>query len=283
MKRYFYLKTSAPFFVKFNLLAFLSILCSVSVFAQTSVTIAPSADAFIRNGTYASTNYGSDVSLVVKGSTATNFSRRSYLKFPLSGVSNIVSAKLRVYGNNTESTTAISVSAHGITDDSWTESGITWNNAPSSSTAIASIGVNNVAKYYEWDVTNYVKSEFAGNKVASFALRNVSNQNLVVSFNSKENASNKPQLVITTSGSTTSSNALLFIENLDKFPSNDHFVASRIQNRWTRDTVAPFRYNANHDTARIRIHNKGMGTLTINNLILSNTSTWKFLKLEVLH
>ncbi len=68
------------------------------------------------------------------------------------------------------------------------------------------------------------------------------------------------------------SNALLFIENRDKFPSNDNFVNSRIQNSW--------RSNVNHDTVKIRIHNKGIGTLTITKLTLSNSTKWKFLTLK---
>ncbi|MEJ7682481.1 MAG: hypothetical protein WKG06_32435 [Segetibacter sp.] len=75
----------------------------------------------------------------------------------------------------------------------------------------------------------------------------------------------------------TSSNALLFVENPDKFPANDRFVFSRVQIRFTRDSI---NYNANHDSLAVRIHNKGLNTLIIQNLILSNDTAWKLVKLK---
>ncbi|WP_018612520.1 malectin domain-containing carbohydrate-binding protein [Segetibacter koreensis] len=76
---------------------------------------------------------------------------------------------------------------------------------------------------------------------------------------------------------TTLSNAYLFVENLDKFPSNDHFVFSKIQVPWSRDGKT---YNANHDSLTVRIHNKGINNLIIKSLVLSNNTTWKFVKLK---
>jgi hypothetical protein len=70
---------------------------------------------------------------------------------------------------------------------------------------------------------------------------------------------------------TPLSNALLFIENPDKFPSNEEFVFSKIQIPWSRDGVV---YNSNHDYLKVRIHNKGLSPLIIRNLTLSDT-TWK--------
>lgn len=73
------------------------------------------------------------------------------------------------------------------------------------------------------------------------------------------------------------SNALLFVENTDKFPANDYFVASRIQIPWSRDKT---NYNANHDSLTVRIHNNGINSLTIKNLSLSSTSRWQIQKLK---
>jgi hypothetical protein len=169
-------KYMSYFFLRFNLIGFLFVFSCVSVFAQSSVTLTPIADAFVRNGIYAGNNFGSNTTLIVKGTTTSDFARVSYLKFQLSSVSAVVTAKLRVYGSNTESTTSISMSVFG-TGDSWTESGITWNNAPAASTtALSSVGVNNVIKYYELDVTDYVQAEFGGDKVASFLLKDATNQ-----------------------------------------------------------------------------------------------------------
>jgi hypothetical protein len=171
-------------------------------FSTSSNTIAPVADAYIRNGTYAGTNYGTDTSLLIKGSASSGYTRASYLKFSLDSVRNISSAKLRVYGRNTESTSLIKISAFGVTNDSWTEKGITWSNAPvTTTTPLSSIAVNDQSKYYDLDVTNFIKSQFSGDKVASLLIKDTASQNKTLMFNSRENTKYPPQLVITDSTS----------------------------------------------------------------------------------
>jgi hypothetical protein len=75
--------------------------------------------------------------------------------------------------------------------------------------------------------------------------------------------------------------AALFIENRDRFPNNDRFVASRLQEPWKArtNTVAPFYYNSNHDTARVRIYNHGTAPLLVSGTELSPTNNWRYLKL----
>ncbi|GGC10417.1 CBM96 family carbohydrate-binding protein [Dyadobacter sediminis] len=176
-----------------------------NVTAPTSVTLSPLADSYVRNGSYAGTNYGSATNMVVKSGSGDGITRSAYLKFSLSSLSQVSSAKLRIYASNTENTTSINLSAYGVDNDSWTEGGINLNNAPaSSSTVLGSVGVNNTAKYYEIDVTAYVQAQLAADKVVSIAVKNPSNQNKNVNINSKENASNKPQLLIVTNGPVTS-------------------------------------------------------------------------------
>jgi hypothetical protein len=266
---------------RFCIVVLLLIAGTTSILAQTTnstQTLTPLADAYVRNGGFAGINYGTDTSLLVKSSSSSGYTRYSYMKFSLSNISNITSAKLRIYGYNTENTSLINVSVYSVSDDSWTETGITWNNKPATATtALNAVSVNNITQYYEIDITNFIIAEASGDKVASLVLLNPSTQNRLLSFNSKENAKNSPQLVVTTSSTASLGNPHLFVKNLDGFPSNDHFVASRIQIPWSRDGVT---YNVNHDTARIRIHNKGIDPLTISNIILSDNSHWKFLKLK---
>ena len=184
-----------------------------------------------------------------------------------------------MYGRNSDNTASINISAFNIDNDSWTESGITFNNAPvASASALTSISISDQAKYYEMDVTEYIKAQFTGDKVVSFLLKDISNQNKNLVFNSKENSNNPPQLIIGTSDNTIAqSNALLFVENPDRFPSNDYFVFSKVQIPWSRDTL---NYNTNHDSVAVRINNKGINPLTINNLILSDNSAWKIEKVK---
>jgi N-acetylneuraminic acid mutarotase len=176
---------------------------------NATTNLLPLADAFVRSGSFATKNYGSDTSLIVKGSIVSGYSRTSYLKFSLSSVSKVSYAKLRIYGRNIDNTKSINLSIYGLTNDSWTESGITFNNAPVAATsALSSVSVNDQPKYYELDVTNFVKSQFAGDKMVSLLIKDASNQNSRVRFNSKDNVKNKPQLIISSSASRTTAEVI---------------------------------------------------------------------------
>ncbi|WP_138475803.1 malectin domain-containing carbohydrate-binding protein [Dyadobacter bucti] len=162
-----------------------------------TLTLTPQADAHVRNGSYSAINYGNEQAMLVKTGSGDGITRSSYLKFSLGNVSDVTSAKLRIYGSNLENSTGINLSAYGVDNDSWTETGINFNNAPSASaTALSSVSVNNVAKYYELDVTSYVQAQAAGDKVVSLQIRNATSQNKNLSFNTKENAANQPQLIV---------------------------------------------------------------------------------------
>ena len=162
-------------------------------------TLLPLADAFIRDGSFAETNFGRDTALVVKGASVSNYVRLSYLKFSLNNVSNIGSAKLHIYGRNIDNAAAINISSYGVDNDAWTESDITFNNAPAASTsALSSVSINNEAKFYELDVTNYVKTQILSDKIVSFLIKDSANQNSNIVFNSRDNIKNLPKLIITT-------------------------------------------------------------------------------------
>ena len=167
------------------------------------VNLSPLADSYTRNGSYANINYGNDTNLMVKTSSSSGFTRKAYLKFSLdtaslANVGNITSAKLKIYGHNAENFSFINISAFGVLTDSWAESGITWNNAPATSAfALSSVGVSDQLKYYELDVTNFVKQEVAGNRIASFVIKDTTISNKNLAFHSRENPHFPPQLVIT--------------------------------------------------------------------------------------
>jgi hypothetical protein len=113
---------------------------------------------------------------------------------------------LRVYGRNIDNTNTVKIFAYGVNNDTWTETGITFSNAPTASTSVLdSAAVNNVAKYYDIDITSYVKTQASGDKIVSVLLKDPLTKNTNIVFNSKEHKSNKPQLVISTSTGTSSS------------------------------------------------------------------------------
>lgn len=92
------------------------------------VALSDAADAFIQGGSSDNTNYGTWSYDIVEGSTGT-YDRKIYVKFNLSSIpSTITSATLYlvpyvVTGIDTDS-------IYTVSDNSWTQLGITWNNAP---------------------------------------------------------------------------------------------------------------------------------------------------------
>lgn len=100
------------------------------------VALSDTDDAFIQGGADANTNYGTWSYNIVEGSTGI-YARKTYIKFDLSGISStITSATLYlvptiVTGINTDA-------IYPVANTSWTETEITWNNAPALGTTPAS-------------------------------------------------------------------------------------------------------------------------------------------------
>ncbi|KAA6440403.1 DNRLRE domain-containing protein [Dyadobacter flavalbus] len=179
---------------------------------RTGLTLQPNADAYIRDGIYNNTNYGSESNLDIKNIAGELSPKRSsYLRFQLPANTGITSAKLRVYGHNHENSKDISIHAYGVDDDSWTEYGIVRSNAPVVSTlSLGYVAVNSVYKYYEIDVSSYVKAQQqAGDAQVSFLLADPNNRNTRIVFNSKENGSFPPQLIVQTTLPVANSNTRL--------------------------------------------------------------------------
>jgi hypothetical protein len=127
----------------------------------------PTRDAYVRDGAYATTNFGTDVALAVKNS-ATDFSRRTWLAFDISHFASITTAKLRLFVTSLDNSAANAVSANVFStpasSNGWGELTITWNNAPATGQQIASNRVDtpNVGTWIEWDVTSAVQAEVGG-------------------------------------------------------------------------------------------------------------------------
>ncbi len=196
--------------------------------AENIISEAPLADAYVRDGSFAGNNYGNDTSLLVKldNTTTAGYKRRAYLKFPVN-TANIITAKLRLYGYNTENNTNTYLTVKGLTNDTWTEAGITWNNAPAPpANSLYTNSINANKTYYEFDVTSFVKEEAATNGLVSFVVMDTAGQNRILSFNSKEFGANPPQLVITTAGASG---------NLTNLKVNFQDSATTAPSGWVRD------------------------------------------------
>jgi|GEM_PF-2267350 len=167
------------------------------------ITYYPAADSYVRSGSNANKNYGTASVLESKNDPTFTSSRRiAYIKFDYSDISSINSAVLKFTTQGTVTNHVLHV--YGLTNTSWTETGITWNNAPNNNTSgygltgsgITDIGTvtNNGNGIYTINVTNYVKSQ-AG-KIATFViLTDTPDDALVDSITSRE-GTNKPVLEI---------------------------------------------------------------------------------------
>jgi hypothetical protein len=167
--------------------------------AQTKTLLA-TASSYVRDGASAGLNFGTSNDLIVKRSGTTGNTRETYLKFDLSSLTSITSAKLRLNGRLTDTSNAsVLTRIYFATNTTWSETGLTWNNKPASGTTIrGSLTVTGTtAKWYEVDLTSFLQSEFAaGHKVVTLVLKNPNTSSAQTAFASDETA-NGPQLVVT--------------------------------------------------------------------------------------
>lgn len=174
--------------------------------AVVTTNLSPTGDTFVRDGSYGNDINGSATTMLCKNVTsASSYTRWSYVKFDTTGLGTISSAKVRVYANlSTTSPASMDVSVYGqqFTSSSpeWSESTLTWNNKTLPlSTALATKTVTGTGQVvYEWDVTTFARSEAsAGRRKFGLVFKAIpANTEAAVIFNSKEATSNKPVLVV---------------------------------------------------------------------------------------
>ena len=153
--------------------------------APSTTTFSAVEDSYVNEGN-ASANFGTSSNLWVDGDAG--LALHSYIKFTVSGTSGTVTnATLRLYVNNA-SADAFNVYT---TTNAWTETGLTWNNKTAASTLVASTGAVSAGGYVDVDVT----SAITGNGTFSFVLLPRSADS--TGINSRNNAANQPQLVVT--------------------------------------------------------------------------------------
>lgn len=148
--------------------------------------VEPVADAHVRRD-QPGANFGGSAGLRVDGDPQTN----SYLRFDVSVPEGetVTKATLRVFANQSSGS---GITVHGVADNSWQESQITWDNAPAIGASVGGAGGYSVNTYVEVDVTALVT---VTGPVSMAIKRSSSTAN---TFNSRQAASNRPQLVVET-------------------------------------------------------------------------------------
>ena len=154
---------------------------------QTStLTFITNADARVQQSN-PGTNYGTANYLLVDG--ASNSDVESFIRFTVSGATGSVqNARLRVYITSNNSANGPAAYA---ANNSWTETGITWNNRPARTSGVLdNKGATSKNSWLEYNVTAAV----TGNGTYSFVL--VADSADAIRFSSRE-GSRAPELVVT--------------------------------------------------------------------------------------
>ncbi|WP_269539033.1 DUF7594 domain-containing protein [Cerasicoccus fimbriatus] len=159
------------------------------------------ADAYVRNGSYANTNHGLASSLWVKADASDEYNRRIFLRFDLSGYSgSITSATLSLMPNTVGSGIAnTDLQAYLVSNDSWAETGITWNNQPGYSTLLDTISGSTIQNgvAVEFDLSSAASSEQSGDGALSIVIVSTSaGSDRYVVFDSYEAAGDQPLLIL---------------------------------------------------------------------------------------
>ena len=145
-------------------------------------TFTPVADAYVKAAN-PTTNYGTATTLRTDASPIV----RSYLRFNVQGLSTgIKRVTLRIFVNSNSTTGYI---VNGMTDNTWTELAINYNNAPSVGGPLGSAANIIAGTWATVDITPYI----TGNGTYNLALTSTSSTE--ISLASRE-AATKPQLIV---------------------------------------------------------------------------------------
>jgi hypothetical protein len=172
-------------------------------------TVQAEADAFVRGGTYANTNYGSAEDLMIKTVAGANDYREGYIRFNLANIpANIVGARLRLRVNEAGES-GITNRAAFVSNDSWSELTVTNSNKPTAGSPFAMWSVHDGGEVIEVDVTQQVVTEIAGDKKLSLKIDSLMNYGGpgYVKYDTRETSSGMiPELQIFTGGAIADDN-----------------------------------------------------------------------------
>jgi hypothetical protein len=112
----------------------------------------------------------------------------------------VTSATLKLYIQGLPNGSPVPAYVFSVSDDDWTETGITWNNAPAAGSQLDYISdISTVGIYYNFDVTSFVSSEMSGDKVVSLLVKDITEAKMSIDFDRRED-SNPPILTVETGG-----------------------------------------------------------------------------------
>jgi hypothetical protein len=142
-------------------------------------------DSYV-NASSPTVNTGTSTQLRVDGSPLVT----SYLRFTVQGLSGTVRrATLRVFANSRANSGCV---ANMVSNNTWTETGINYNNAPPLSGTLGSSGSFGAGVWITMDVTAYITGD------GTYTIAVTTPGSTAVSLASREAGANAPQLIIET-------------------------------------------------------------------------------------
>jgi hypothetical protein len=166
----------------------------------SSATVTATADSFVDQGSATSTGGGDDTFLVVTGQL--NSARRIYVRFdPMPAVPSrctVTSATLRLFIESQSAGRTLGAYRADPAVATWTEASLNWNNRPAALDTPATAVVPNGDQYMSWTVTALAKDIYSlGNNGFVVRDQDETGGGAWQQFNSRDVASNKPQLTVT--------------------------------------------------------------------------------------
>ncbi len=205
----------------------------------TSAAFFPVADALVKSA-YPAVNYGTLTTLRVRTSPTVN----SYLRFTISGLNGlpVSGARLRLYALTSGSQ---SVVARVVSNNTWTETGITYSNAPAMGSAIAASASTFAAgTWITIDVSRYVKA------AGTYTIALTSASAAIIDLASRESGSATAPLLVLTLGSWQPS-----------LPIRAAFYYPWFPSAWTQSRIFPYThynpqlgYYSSSDLATLKTH-----------------------------
>jgi hypothetical protein len=169
-------------------------------YVSAQVAIPPSADTYVRAGSFSSQNFGSAHTIASKKGVSDDNTRRAYLTFDVSAVGPTDRVTLRLNGHlSSTASHNVVTTVYAVPNVTWQENVITWNSRPDLGKVLGTVAVeSNAPQWVTLDVTKFVRAEkAAGRQVISVALRNIAHSSAISVFNSREASTGAPALIVT--------------------------------------------------------------------------------------
>ncbi|WP_436498765.1 polysaccharide lyase family 8 super-sandwich domain-containing protein [Actinokineospora sp. HUAS TT18] len=172
-----------------------------TVVPGTASHLPASATTYVRDGSYADTNYGNQTTMTVKNTntTGSGYTRRALTKFDLTGLSGTVQrAVLWVNGVVSDSAGTVTTLRAFAMGSSWSESTVTWNTAPALGGALGTGQLGGTADWVGLDVTSAVAAAQASGTVSLAVYEPLGAVGLAAVLYTRLNGTNPPQLEVVT-------------------------------------------------------------------------------------